>query len=232
MRVEYKYLVNHWKMQHLMHYFDSMLHKDPHYDSEPYGVCSVYYDTLGLEYYHEKIEGEYFHKKARLRTYGDHPLQGDTYFEVKYKYHDDGFKKRIKITDTKYQALPLMDIGFAMQSYDSQMEQILGEDLIFPVCCVHYKRRAYSLQLHGMSIRINIDHHIRVVSEGGRSEYSDEIFPEGHGIVEVKSLHRRSFPHLAEILKEVGEPRTTFSKYISAMNVLYSQYKMETPYEF
>ena len=230
-RVEYKYLVPFEKSVDLASLWDEVLTKDPYYEkmAAPYPVSSVYYDTLGYDYYHEKIEGEYFHRKARLRTYGREPFQGPSYFEIKYKFHDDGYKKRIPL-HSENASMDLLTLGWGVQYGDREVAEILGSTPIYPVCHVLYGRRAYYLYTRtGEMLRINIDEKIHLLSEEGGE---DPVFPHGEAVVEVKCPHRGWWPELAEVLKMVAYPRCTFSKYISALNVFYSHYLQETPHEF
>lgn len=237
-RVEYKYLVRRDKAVQLAEVFDTILSPDPFYGDcgEPYTVSTVYYDTSDYQYYHEKIEGEFSHRKARLRTYGPAPRQGPGYFEIKYKYCDDGYKIRIPLTGAGggwvRGTLPteLVDLGWALPTSVPRVLEVLGPGPLFPVVHVVYERCAYSLRCRsGDELRVNIDTSIRAIDESGGS---DAVFPHGEAVVEVKAPHRGWWPELAEILKMVGSPRATFSKYVSAVNVISSHYFTESPREF
>ncbi|MCY4444313.1 MAG: VTC domain-containing protein [Proteobacteria bacterium] len=233
MRVEYKYLVTQQRAMELEDIFHHILIQDRHSLNSAYYVSSVYYDTKDLSYYHEKIEGEFLHRKARLRTYYSSGKKGDSYFEVKYKYHDDGYKQRIKI-DKKMAQTSLLQLGHEMQSHYPQITYILGNEPIFPICHVGYRRQAYYLNIHQHTVRINIDSHICLLSENmeNKDDTDDFIFPNHQAIVEVKMPHRGFSEHISELLKMIGTRRETFSKYISCLNTFYSHYKMETPSEF
>ena len=230
-RVEYKYLTPYAKSIELACLWDEMLPKDPYYQKQggPYPVSSVYYDTQGYDFYHEKVEGEYFHRKARLRTYGNFPFRGPCFFEIKYKLHDDGYKKRVPMA-AQHHAAGLLPLGWQMQLHDGATRQILGPQPLYPVCHVAYERRAYFLHCSsGEVVRLNIDSHMQLRFEAGRHDQADVLFPHSQAIIEVKAPSRGWWPELAAILTMISEPRTTFSKYISALNVLYSHNLMEGP---
>lgn len=237
-RVEYKYIISPERAAILSDLLDTLMIKDPHQDPSHhagYPVTSVYYDTLNYDFYHEKIEGEYFHRKARLRTYGLEPFKGTSFFELKYKYHDDGYKHRTPIA----RPMPLLDLGQMMQLGSCENREILGASEILPICTVFYRRKAYSAP--GM-IRVNLDSSVACCFEelpyvmGSKNQIShdrkENLFPHGEVVLEIKAPHRGHLEDLSEIMKIASERRMTFSKYTSCMNLIYSEYLMETPHGF
>ncbi|MCY4380204.1 MAG: VTC domain-containing protein [Proteobacteria bacterium] len=227
-RVEYKYLIGRERFVILKDLCDHLLTRDPNDHGTGYPVHSVYFDTQGYDYYHEKIHGEYFHRKARLRTYGLRPFSGPSYFEIKYKYHDDGYKSRVRIPDQ----VSLLDLGHRIQMASYQNHVILGNRAIFPVCSVFYQRKAYYLIGQAGTVRLNLDFDIACGFEGHHHDDYEPLFPDGEVVLEVKADHRGYLTDLTEILTLAEKGRTTFSKYISCMNVFYSHYLMEIPHEF
>ena len=245
-RVEYKYIISPERAATISDLLDAIMIKDPHQDKshhEGYPVTSVYYDTLNYDFYHEKIEGEYFHRKARLRTYGLEPFKGPSFFELKYKYHDDGYKHRTPID----RPIPLLDLGQMMQLGSCETREILGGSEILPICTVFYRRKAYSVP--GM-IRVNLDSSVACCFEelpyrpdsldskhpktGTHTpqDRKENLFLHGEVVLEIKAPHRGHLDHLSEIMKIASERRMTFSKYTSCMNLIYSEYLMETPHGF
>ena len=227
-RVEYKYLITFKRFLMLKDLLASLFDKDPHHQQDGYPVHSVYYDTQGYDYFHEKIQGEFFHRKARLRTYGLEPFDGPSFFEIKYKYNETGYKERFAIPSR----VSLLDLGHQMQIHDSQCLEILGSSPIFPVCSVFYKRQAYSLQSPDGVLRVNLDSEIACGFESNHQDGYDLLFPEGSAVLELKAPDRHHLESVASLLKLAHKGRTTFSKYISCMNVFYTHYLVETPNEF
>jgi hypothetical protein len=69
-RYEIKYLVDVAAVPQLCEDLTSRLDPDEQ-GPAGYGVWSLYYDTPGLRFYWEKIEGIRFRRKLRIRHYGE-----------------------------------------------------------------------------------------------------------------------------------------------------------------
>ena len=264
MRVEYKYILNSKQIHQVMDLLSSSLTSDQFSQESGYDVSSVYYDTQDFDYYFEKLEGEYQHRKARLRTYAKKPFLGDTYFEIKYKYNENSYKKRTKLFsyscqknsksaknnqntlklnfannqnlvkksnksngedyNLKLLLTSMSSLGYELQMADLVNMQILGAKPIFPVCHVLYKRKAYYLMMGAIKIRVNVDFQIVASTEYKKThDYEDFIFPDGGGVLEIKAPTRSYYSELGELLEIVSGARSTFSKYVSAVNVVYPQ---------
>ena len=236
MRVEYKYIIAPTLTQQVFDLLDYTLVCDQHcIKNGYYNVSSLYYDTEDFDFYYEKIEGEFHHRKARIRTYGLRPFDGTCFFEIKYKYNENSYKKRMILFDcakSKHTTINNSEIlsnsrsslGYELQLSDLTNIQILGIKPIFPVCHVLYKRKAYHLNTHQGKVRVNLDWHI--VASTQFNDYNcieDYVFPKGHIILEIKAPSRNFFSQLGELLELITAARTTFSKYICAVNVLHQQ---------
>ena len=60
-----------------------------------YTVRSIYFDTPGLRFYHEKDAGTATRKKLRLRTYNQPCPESVAFFEIKRKYGTAILKERV-----------------------------------------------------------------------------------------------------------------------------------------
>lgn len=231
-RCETKYIISAEHAHTLDAWLESMTIADPHNLKTGYPILSVYYDTQSHDYYHEKIDGEFYHRKARLRTYGLDTLKGPSFFEIKYKYHDDGYKKRVCLSESEVSSIE--ELGSLMQFGDAENRMLLGSRPIYPVCCVFYRRKAYKCLTSNGMIRLNLDTQICWRSSGFNSLYDQHhlLFPNGEVVLEIKAPHRRHLDKIMDVLIMGGERRTTFSKYISCMNLAYSTQLMETPHGF
>lgn len=231
-RTEYKYIISYERSLILAELFEAMLIPDQHNQPGGYPVLSVYYDTAHYDFFHEKIEGEFCHRKARLRTYGLETLQGTSFFEIKYKYHDDGYKHRVPV-----HACPsLLELGQTMQFADPERRLLLGPQPILPVCCVFYRRKAYKLRSTHGEVRLNLDSEIawrceaQPISIARHVDQHDLLFFGGEVILEIKAAHRFHLQELEDVFTIASSRRTTFSKYISCMNLAYSHQLLETPH--
>ena len=77
------------------------MHFDRHENlpDHSYKVASIYFEDHGLTSYHEKLEGQPYRKKVRVRFYPQSNLAGGN-LEIKYKKLDQGFKSRIALSES------------------------------------------------------------------------------------------------------------------------------------
>ena len=167
-RYEIKYLVPSADVPALRDEFTSRLDLDSYGGSGGYGVWSVYYDTTGLRFYWEKIDGLRFRRKLRVRHYGDRfTVDDDTtvYVEIKQRVN--------KVTQKRRVALPY---GLARELCDHRrmvahdpaqrafLEEVLGLvsglDLR-PVAITGYQREAFVGRDADVGLRVTLDHRVR-----------------------------------------------------------------------
>ncbi|MFC4563978.1 polyphosphate polymerase domain-containing protein [Nocardiopsis mangrovi] len=70
-RYELKYLLPVEQVPDVRAELAARMHTDRNAGAGGYGVWSLYYDTRGLRFYWEKIEGLKFRRKLRIRRYGE-----------------------------------------------------------------------------------------------------------------------------------------------------------------
>ena len=92
-RFEYKYLLPAFIAESIITRVAALMRPDFFNSSGPYIVRSLYFDSPNLQFYREKIEGDFVRKKVRLRSYGE-DLKEPVYFEVKNKLADRIYKDR------------------------------------------------------------------------------------------------------------------------------------------
>ena len=208
-------------------YFDFCLKKDSFCKNGSYPVSTIYYDTPALEFFHDKVNGEYIHKKARLRTYGETMFEGPTFFEIKAKSNEDQIKKRIKLE----KRMSLMDIPDFASFKDSEISQQLEGYSLVPVSHVKYDREAYFLGEGDGQLRVNFDKNISISEVNESHRFETLVFPDQRILLEVKMPFRGTNQIINSFLSLCQEQRTTFSKYATGMNLISSNYAMETPNE-
>lgn len=99
-RKEYKYYVPLERYMALRERFLNYMEHDPFCKDRPdniYSVRSIYFDTPGLLFYYEKIDGQKIRKKLRVRSYN---LQGEVdaaFLEIKRKIKNVIYKDRAGI---------------------------------------------------------------------------------------------------------------------------------------
>ena len=100
-RFEYKYLLPAFIAESIITRVAALMRPDFFNSSGPYIVRSLYFDSPNLQFYREKIEGDFVRKKVRLRSYGE-DLKEPVYFEVKNKLADRIYKDRFLISSDDY----------------------------------------------------------------------------------------------------------------------------------
>ena len=92
-RHELKYFIRHDTAADLRRDLTPHVCRDPHCtEGDSYLVNSLYFDTTDFEFFAQKIEGQRYRHKIRLRTYGEN---SDTVFlEMKKKIGNCIFKTR------------------------------------------------------------------------------------------------------------------------------------------
>lgn len=94
-RIEKKYLISDYNF--------NILRKriDPYMTVDDYGlhtICNIYYDTDNYELIRNSIEKPKYKEKLRLRSYGKVNNDNKVYLELKKKYCETVFKRRIALT--------------------------------------------------------------------------------------------------------------------------------------
>lgn len=197
-----------------------------------YPIISRYFDTEDLEFYNQKIEGEFTHCKLRQRVYGNSmAAAGEVYLEAKIKARSEQIKIRIA-TEGCHQA------GAPKCPYQAYFQEVLATRSLRVICHVYYEREAFHWQVAGQTIRINFDHNITALPPD-RSAIADADFatsrldPGQNILLEIKSDRLDLPPIVSQVLARADTKPLTFSKYIWAYEyLLTAQPKQRSSYEY
>jgi SPX domain protein involved in polyphosphate accumulation len=131
-------------------------------------VWSVYYDTTGLRFYWEKIEGLKFRRKLRVRHYGDRfNVDDDTivYVEIKQRVNKVTQKRRVALP---YHLAREVCDHRKMVAHDPSQRAFLEEVLglvsgldLRPVAITGYQREAFVGRDADVGLRVTLDHRVR-----------------------------------------------------------------------
>ena len=108
-------------------------------------VNNIYFDTSGLQFFHDNVSGFSKRKKVRIRWYGEdlHSIKKPV-LEFKIKEGFVGYKKSYLLNDF---AIPeKIPTGFFNQIFDSSnLPDVIVEELSYlePTMMNHYKRRYF-----------------------------------------------------------------------------------------
>jgi SPX domain protein involved in polyphosphate accumulation len=139
-----------------------------------YRVNSLYYDTLDLLYYHEKLAGIKFRKKIRIRGYNEGSPDDIVFFEIKRK--NGAFVKKHRVPLAYKHAGEFLRTGDTDQffkddpysgPYNTDAKRFLyhiHRYSLQPTVMIHYDREAFFYKFN-RDLRITIDKDVRVCKE-------------------------------------------------------------------
>jgi SPX domain protein involved in polyphosphate accumulation len=199
-RYEIKYLVRSEEVPALRQELARLLDRDPHSPIGGYAVWSVYYDTTGLRFYWEKIEGLRFRRKLRIRHYGDRSTAHDEtpiYVEIKQRVNRVTQKRRVSLP---YRLARQLVDQREMVPHDPRQRAFLEEVLglvngldLRPTVMTGYQREAYSGREADVGLRVTLDHRVRGRDRDFHFAADAEnrlIIPASRSIMEVKANDR------------------------------------------
>ena len=203
-----------------------------------YEVRSLYYDSPGFYYYHEKIDGVKKRKKVRLRTYRNNgEYEPYAFFEIKRKYDAVILKDRFIMSVADYRKLiENDDFHDTESSQDQNRKDIIKEfeweahlRSIVPKVLVVYDREPY-LGRYNANFRVTFDTNIRAIE-------NDNLFYPGNdfvevcpriGVMELKFTGTLPF-YVYEVIKEFNLERFPYSKYCNAVEACGSLSAVKVP---
>ena len=129
-----------------------------------YTVRSIYFDSIDLKHYQEKVSGLKHRKKIRLRGY-DYTPNSTVFFEVKRKFEDPGLKNRF--STNYFEALEMINkrtISTDNEDLNKFFFQVMSYNLR-PIVNVIYDREPYTeIQPTQNNLRITFDKNLRSVT--------------------------------------------------------------------
>jgi len=200
-RFELKYLIDRDQIGQVRDDLSANLDPDPHSPTGSYAVWSLYYDTVDLQFYWEKIDGIRFRRKLRIRHYGDPTTIAaaqPVYVEIKQRINRVTQKRRLRLPYRA--ALALCDDHLLPDVAEGIDRVVAGEVLslvsgldLRPTTVVGYRRLAMVGRETDGGLRVTFDTLVR-----GRKTDLDlkaavdtaPVVPEDMAIVEVKVNER------------------------------------------
>lgn len=167
-RYELKYLVPEARVPEVRELLTSRMDGDANAQHGGYEVLSLYYDSERLRFYWEKIEGERFRRKLRLRVYGDRSAVTDdtpVFLEIKQRVNRVTQKRRVRIPYGA--ARRLCDEREMVPHEPGQtafLEEVLAlvvENDLRPIVTTSYRREPFVGRDVDPGLRVTLDHRIR-----------------------------------------------------------------------
>lgn len=225
-RFEQKYLVRVDDAQALAAELAGHAEPDPHSGTEGYSIHSQYWDSPELRFFWEKLDGQKFRRKLRLRRYA----QGDEAFvEIKQRIDRSVQKRRARRTVAELVAL--FDAG----AIDAELERaetdpVVREALVLcrehrlaPKVAVSYRRRAWFARFES-DLRITLDTRLMydasALDLARPFETGSWILPPELAVLELK-YNQRVPLWLVALAKKHSLQLVRFSKYCAAIDLAF-----------
>ncbi len=211
-RYEKKYILNEEQYQAFMEYTKEYLIPDK------YGlhtICNIYYDTEDYLLIRRSIEKPVYKEKFRIRSYGIPDREHTVFLELKKKYKDVVYKRRLAMP--LWQAEDFLERNIRPERGGQVLKEIeYFLDFYKPIkkMYIAYDRRAYYVE-GDESLRITIDRNIRSREDNLSMENGDEgrrLLPDGQYLMEIKTVNALPL-WLVDVLSMLKIYKTSFSKY-------------------
>lgn len=218
-RFEFKYILNAGMAPILRNYFDKIgVRRDSAGNNGNYIVTSLYFDTPALNDYYDKLAGNKYRRKLRLRTYCETFYGGaqKVWLEIKEKHDMSVNKKRHKIDESRLKNF--LENGELFSCHKDFLYLSLIKNYR-PHVVVRYKRIAYTDNLLS-GIRLTVDSDLETCKW---NDFVDNInmapVCEGSIIMEVK--FQKAMPWwFKDMIYRFNLSREPFSKYTKSVDVL------------
>ena len=195
-RYELKYIVRIDEVDRIIADLESLTQPDDHGGPEGYRVVSLYYDSPGLDFFWDKIEGIKFRRKVRLRIYPGEDIEAvkEGMVEIKQRINRTVQKRRIKLpVDEAEQlcagSLERDDLDPLDRQVASEVQYIVQAMHLAPTCITAYRRRAFVGGLYDAGLRITFDINVGCRVHGlkvNQNAQNHLFLPPDWSIMEVK----------------------------------------------
>jgi SPX domain protein involved in polyphosphate accumulation len=223
-RYELKYIVPHAPALAFLADLQGYCRLDPHADPKHgYPVYSLYWDSKDFDFFWEKIDGQKYRRKLRLRRYAN---DGGVFVEIKQRIDRTVQKRRVR-----------MDLGQAARIFtargvdtvaEHEISDPVGQEALFlshtfdlrPTMAVLYRRQAY-FGNYDAELRITLDSRIQYDSraldiastfESGKYVLAPELC-----VLEIKYNERVPI-WLTKLVARHELPIVRYSKYCAAVD--------------
>lgn len=226
-RFELKYIVEVRKAEALLDALAAHCTPDPHAGEDGYRVHSVYWDAPDLACFWEKVDGQKYRRKVRVRRYGEpEEAGGQVFLEIKQRLDRTVQKRRVRMGLEHARAL-LGDGRIDPELEARERDPVAMEALFLcryhrmqPTMAVAYRRRAF-VGAHEHDLRITLDTRLtydaRQLDPGGRMEPGKGLLDPRLAVVEVKFADRAPL-WLCRAVEHHALELVRLSKYCAAVD--------------
>lgn len=194
---------------------------EPYMSIDKYGhssIRNIYYDTPNFQLIRESLEKPVYKEKLRVRSYGRAATGDPVFVELKKKYQDVVYKRRISLPKAQAEAcldrrmhLPDSQIGREI-AYALEFYQELG-----PTVFLSYEREAF-YERDGGDFRVTFDENIRyrqVELTLDSDPWGKDILQPDQVLMELKTSGGLPL-WMVHTISQLNIFKTSFSKYGTA----------------
>lgn len=191
---------------------------NPYTSPDEYGrypICNLYYDTDSFQIVRMSIEKPVYKEKLRVRSYGTPGAQDTVFLELKKKFKQEVFKRRV--------SMRMQDLcDYLEHGIRPDVPQQVMHEIEYFMSLYHLRPKVYiaydRVALKGIgdeSLRITFDENIRFRCDDlnlSSGDYGQMILGESQHLTEIKVLGAIPL-WLCRALDEQKVYPTSFSKY-------------------
>lgn len=206
---------------------------EPYMELDEYGrttIRNIYYDTGNYRLVRRSIEKPAYKEKLRIRSYSQAKPDSGVFVELKKKYQDVVYKRRVLM---KEEAAREWILGRRPCGMDTQISNEIDYFLSYyqtlrPAVFLSYEREAYGA-IDRSDFRVTFDDTILFRKEDlslGSVAYGTPLLPEGMALMEIKCSGGIPI-WMAQALSKGKIYKTSFSKYGTAYRRMMSRGQRE-----
>lgn len=212
-RYEMKYLITNRQRKIIMRAMQNYMKPDDYGRST---ICNIYYDTPDYYLIRNSLDKPVYKEKLRVRSYGTVHANGNVFVELKKKYRDVVYKRRISLPEREAMFYLGSD---ASGGLDGQIGSEIDYFRFFyrdlaPRVYISYDREAF-YDRQDDTFRMTFDDNIMWRDYDlslTKPPYGRMILPPNTSLLEVKTSGGIPL-WLSSVMSENGIFKTSFSKY-------------------
>lgn len=229
MRYELKYLLSPQQKQRVLEAMEDFMEPDRYGRTT---IRNLYFDTDHYRLIRRSLDKPVYKEKLRLRSYGPAGPDSAVFVELKKKYEEVVYKRRVSLPQR--QAMDWL-LGQEKCPLDTQIAREVNYFLDFyqtlrPAVFLSYERQAFFAK-DGSDFRVTFDENILCRQESVSLEapvYGTPILPEGKCLMEIKCSGGIPL-WMTQVLSREKIFKSSFSKYGTAYQTLiYPQLQKST----
>lgn len=190
----------------------------PYMKADVYGKttnCSIYYDTPNWDLIRKSIEKPVYKEKLRVRSYGTPSSQSDVFIEIKKKYEDVVYKRRISMSCENVESYLAGELWLSPKSQIArEIEWFQKRNQAEPKVFIAYDRTSYAGSIDP-ELRITFDQNIRYRDYDlnlGLGDFGEQLLSEKTVLMEIK-IPMTTPLWLVKLLSSIEAKPSSFSKY-------------------